>query len=90
MILSDIEFASNHMILGLRDRTGDQLASGVIIDGNTINGVQSRGDVVCATYNPLTQTYTPEPTNNCGGYTASGTGQGDENGEFFWGGMEIQ
>lgn len=86
-MLSDIEFYGDNMILGLRDRTGDQLADNVIINGTTLNGVGSRGDIVCATANNDGQSYSLETAspNKCGPYTASGTGQGDGNGEFYWG-----
>jgi uncharacterized repeat protein (TIGR01451 family) len=86
-MLSDIEFYGDDMILGLRDRTGDQIASGIIIKGTTINGVATRGDVLCASYDATNETYTPETDNPnaCGSHLASGVGRGDGNGEFFWG-----
>lgn len=87
VMLTDIEFYGDDMILGLRDRAGDQVADGVVIDGNTVNGVAARGDVVCAAYSSATDRYTLETTNPnaCGGRVASGTGLGDANGEFYWG-----
>ena len=86
-MLTDIEFYANNMILGLRDRTGDQIADDVIINGTAINGVATRGDLVCAAYDTVTQTYLLETTspNACGARLASGAGRGDGNGEFYWG-----
>ena len=42
-MLTDIEFYGNDMILGLRDRTGDQIADDVIINGTSINVWQHKG-----------------------------------------------
>ncbi|MBL1193032.1 MAG: sortase [Chloroflexi bacterium] len=94
-MLTDIEFLDNgYMILGLRDRAGDQTGnqnySPIAADTTLYEGVTA-GDLLCLSANdPTTPTvWTLEDDADCGtetsvGQTSTGTDQGPGGSEFFW------
>jgi hypothetical protein len=78
-ILSDIEFEGGNLIMGLRDRVGDQA-----LDAGP-DGKRTAGDTLraCGTFG----TWTLETNGRCGtpvtGSAPQGTGEGPGNGEFY-------
>ncbi len=88
-VLANVAFdAGGNMILGLRDRFGDQMGNQVPSDpanpGNLYAGVVA-GDTLRACGAPSSG-WTLESNARCGG-TGTGTqgnGQGPDNGEFYW------
>ena len=84
-ILSDIEFdPDGNMILGFRDRWGDQIGSGVQApDGDDNNGTlfsgDSGGDILQAIFDDTTGTWTIETHVTTDGIN----GNNDPDGEFF-------
>lgn len=80
-ILSDIVFDNGNMILGLRDRFGDQ--SGALVGGTTIATTPtyravSAGDLLRVCGNP-TDGWTLESNGVCGGVTSAGNTAGTQN-----------
>ncbi len=85
-MLSDIEFYGNDLILGFRDRLGDQWGSKFL--SRPAPGTLSP-TTPAATSSAFRGTVAPtcwKPTGSCGGRTASQTGVGDNpTNEFYWG-----
>jgi uncharacterized repeat protein (TIGR01451 family) len=96
-MLTDIEIDGHNMILGLRDRWGDQMgdlrARGPLFDGVANTGlfnVRAGGDILRACPDPITGVLTLENNANCGGIQSSGNlgaflNQGPGGGEYYFG-----
>ena len=84
-ILSDIEFdPDGNMILGFRDRFGDQMGNGVQAPNGDNNGgdlyqIDSAGDIIQAVFNDATNSWTIETHVTTDGIN----GNNDPDGEFF-------
>jgi hypothetical protein len=86
-VLTDIAFDRGNLIIGLRDRAGDQLGTEVLdnpSDNLRYYGV-SAGDILRACGNPITG-WTLESNGRCGGAGSApqNTGEGPGNGEFYF------
>ncbi|MFN8490287.1 MAG: SdrD B-like domain-containing protein [Caldilineaceae bacterium] len=89
-MLTGIAFDRGNMLLGLRDRFGDQAAyKGVAVNPNNENNLAissgAGGDILRACGNP-TSGWTLENNAQCGGITTAGAndGQGPGNGEYYY------
>jgi uncharacterized repeat protein (TIGR01451 family) len=83
-MLTDIEFDKGNMILGIRDRSGDQTGENVpSIPGGGGEGV-SAGDILRACGSPESG-WTLESNGSCGGVSSGGVGNSDGpgGGEFY-------
>jgi hypothetical protein len=79
MLVSDIEFDGQDIILGLRDKSSDNYGylKGKPIEGDstvTASYESIAGDVVRFCYDTATSTYNFENNGSCGGITTSGAG----------------
>jgi uncharacterized repeat protein (TIGR01451 family) len=90
-ILADIEFNDGNMILGFRDRFGDQsghFAHSTVLGDNTLYLGLPAGDILRACGDP-TNGWTLESGANCGGVQTAGNTapfdlQGPGNGEYYF------
>ncbi|MCI0338450.1 MAG: HYR domain-containing protein [Acidobacteria bacterium] len=87
-MLTDLAFDGGNLIMGLRDRAGDQLGTETLdnaSDNLRYYGVTA-GDILRACGNP-TAGWTLESNGRCGGAGAApqNTGEGPGNGEFYFG-----
>jgi uncharacterized repeat protein (TIGR01451 family) len=90
-ILADIEFDNGNMILGFRDRFGDQTgneALGMLAGDNTLYFSITAGDILRACGSPQTG-WTLETGAQCGGIQTAGNvapydAQGPGNGEYYF------
>ncbi len=86
-ILSDIVFDNGNVVIGLRDRFGDQVGNGSLspnlADNKTYSGITA-GDTLRACGSPATN-WTIESAGACGGFTGGSTNnaQGPGGGEYY-------
>lgn len=85
--LTSLSFETDNMILGLRDRIGDQVGNGTQSNpaNSTLYVPRTAGDTLRACGDP-TSGWTLESNGRCGGSGSApqGTGQGPGNGEFYY------
>jgi len=86
--LTDIAFENGNLILGVRDRLGDQGGSGTFSNPSapsTLYNAITAGDLLRACGNPSTG-WTPENNGTCGSSTTAGAGNGEGpgSGEYYF------
>lgn len=83
--LTSLAFDRGNLILGIRDRFGDQAAADFPLPGPGLREGVIAGDLLRACGSPATG-WTLEANGSCGGVTTAGAGngQGPGNGEFYF------